>query len=92
MQEQGMRGRRRGLGMMGDWCSCCGQMMGMTAAQADGPHRGKGAAQRSDAQITAKVKDALTEDAWLDAFSSAVSVQNGVVTLTGTVASRAAKR
>ncbi|MGZ3602936.1 MAG: BON domain-containing protein [Ktedonobacterales bacterium] len=60
------------------------------------PHptqRGKGpAAQRTDDQIKSSVEAVLTDDPWLDASGVQVSVQRGVVTLTGTVATRADKR
>lgn len=55
--------------------------------------RGKGpAAQRTDDQIKAVIEAALTDDPWLDASGVQVSVQQGIVTLTGTVPSREAKR
>jgi osmotically-inducible protein OsmY len=55
--------------------------------------RGKGpAAQRTDDQITAVIEAALTDDPWLDASGVQVSVQQGIVTLTGTVSSREGKR
>lgn len=55
--------------------------------------RGKGpAAQRSDDQIKSSVEAVLTDDPWLDASGIQVSVQRGVVTLTGNVAARVDKR
>ncbi len=55
--------------------------------------RGKGpAAHRTDDQIKAVIEAALTDDTWLDASGVQVSVQQGIVTLTGTVPSREAKR
>ncbi len=55
--------------------------------------RGKGpAAQRTDDQIQAVIEVALTDDPWLDASGVQVSVQQGIVTLNGTVLSREAKR
>ena len=55
--------------------------------------RGKGpAAQRTDDQIKAVIEAALTDDPWLDASGVQVSVQQGIVTLTGTVSSREGKR
>jgi osmotically-inducible protein OsmY len=48
--------------------------------------------QRTDAQIEAVIEEVLTDDPWLDASGIQVSVQQGIVTLTGTVPSRAAKR
>ncbi len=58
----------------------------------EGSYQGKGPAQRTDAQIKSAIEDLLTEDPWLDASGIQVSVQNGIATLTGTVASREAKR
>jgi len=55
--------------------------------------RGKGpAAQRTDDQIKSSVEAVLTDDPWLDASGIQVSVQSGIVTLTGTVVTRADKR
>jgi osmotically-inducible protein OsmY len=87
-----MRGRRRGMGMMGGMgrCPMCGQMMG--EEQEEGEHRGKGPARHNDEQIKAQVEEALTEDSWLDASNVQVEVQNGIVTLAGTVDSRESKR
>lgn len=97
-QEGGMMGRhkgRMGHGMMGrrgrgmgGRCPMCGQKV----ESGEGPHRGKGPAQRSDEEIRAEVEEALTEDSWLDASEVQVSVEGGVVTLTGTVDARASKR
>jgi osmotically-inducible protein OsmY len=58
--------------------------------RADRPdHRGKGPRRwRSDLRIHEDVCDALVRDAWVDASEIEVSVQDGEVTLSGTVASR----
>lgn len=57
-------------------------------------HRGRGPANytRSDERVLEDVCDALTEDWDLDASDIQVSVQNGEVTLDGTVGSRSDKR
>jgi BON domain-containing protein len=48
--------------------------------------------RRADDRILDDVNDRLTVDPWLDAEHIETSVANGVVTLTGSVASRADKR
>jgi osmotically-inducible protein OsmY len=67
-----------------------------TRAQRDvgGPHGGRGPRgyQRSDERIREDVCDALTEADDVDASGIDVQVASGVVTLTGTVDSRYAKR
>jgi len=89
-RRKGMMGMMRGMGPM---CPICGRMMPMEAAEErEGPHRGKGPARRTDEQIKSEVEEALTNDSWLDASGVGVSVQNGIVTLTGTVDSRESKR
>ena len=57
-------------------------------------HRGRGPKgyRRSDERIRDDVNDRLTDDAWLDASHIEVAVENGDVTLSGTVTSRDAKR
>ena len=59
-----------------------------------GPHRGRGPQgyQRSDARIEEDVCEHLTHHGMLDATGIQVQVENGEVTLTGTVESRQAKR
>jgi osmotically-inducible protein OsmY len=59
-----------------------------------GAHRGRGPKgyRRSDERIRDDVNDRLTDDAWLDASHVEVAVENGDVTLSGTVADRPAKR
>ncbi len=47
---------------------------------------------RSDERIWEEVNEELTRDAWLDPSDIEVNVQNGAVTLTGTVDSRLARR
>lgn len=56
-------------------------------------HRGRGPTgyRRSDARISEDVHDRLTEDRHIDASSISVSVKDGEVTLSGTVADRHAK-
>lgn len=57
-------------------------------------HRGRGPSgyRRSDARIAEDINDRLTEDAYVDASEVQVRVENGEVTLDGTVDSRTAKR
>ena len=59
-----------------------------------GPHSGRGPQgyQRSDARIEEDVCEHLTHHGMLDATGIQVQVENGEVTLTGTVESRQAKR
>ena len=59
-----------------------------------GPHSGRGPQgyQRSDARIEEDVCEHLTHHGMLDATGIQVRVENGEVTLTGTVESRQAKR
>jgi hypothetical protein len=59
-----------------------------------GPHSGRGPQgyQRSDARIEEDVCEHLTRHGMLDATGIQVQVENGEVTLTGTVESRQAKR
>jgi hypothetical protein len=59
-----------------------------------GPHSGRGPQgwQRSEERIREDVHEALTNHGWLDASNIQVEVKNGMVTLTGTVESRYAKR
>lgn len=98
MGRMGMMGRMQrrqgGMGPMGGvgMCPMCGRMMGMGAGQEEGPYRGKGPAKRTDEQIKSGVEEALTADSWLDASGIQVNVQNGIVTLSGTVDSRESKR
>ncbi len=70
-------------------CPECG---GPMAFIEEGPNRGKGPAKRDDQEVKRVVEEVLTEDPWLDASNIQVSVENGVVTLTGKVDSRATKR
>ena len=77
----------------GGMCPMCGQMSGMGGGeQEEGPHRGKGPRKRTDEQIHSEVEEALTEDTWLDASEIQVRAEDGVVTLTGMVEDRQAKR
>ena len=59
-----------------------------------GPHRGKGPAgyRRSDERIRELVCESLTDDDQIDASRIEVAVENGEVTLTGSVDDRHAKR
>lgn len=59
-----------------------------------GPHRGKGPKgyRRSDERIREDVCDYIAETGWVDASDVEVRVQNGEVTLSGTVATRRDKR
>lgn len=60
----------------------------------EGPHRGRGPEgyKRSDSRIEEDVHDQLSDDSWLDASSVKVRVEDGEVTLDGTVDSRSSKR
>ncbi len=57
-------------------------------------HRGRGPKgyKRSDERITEDINDRLSEDPYVDASEIEVSVNNGEVTLSGTVNDRGAKR
>lgn len=59
-----------------------------------GPHSGKGPRgyQRSDESIFEETCGRLSDSGWLDASDIEVRVENGDVTLEGTVADRRAKR
>ncbi len=70
----------------------CGCIPWWAVSEEEVSYRGKGPAQRTDDQIKSAIEDLLTEDPWLDASGIQVSVQHGIVSLTGTVASREAKR
>jgi BON domain-containing protein len=63
-------------------------------SQLQGEHRGRGPKgyQRSDQRIHEEVCECLTEDSFIDASNIEINVQSGIVTLTGTVASRQEKR
>lgn len=81
---------RCGCGCGGPWWAATGRY---GAAAPVTSQRGKGpAAQHTDDQIKAVIEAALTDDPWLDASGVQVSVQQSIVTLTGTVPSREAKR
>jgi osmotically-inducible protein OsmY len=62
------------------------------AGRRDEYTRGPRHYQRSDEQIRDEVNEAITRDDLVDAMHLAVEVADGVVTLTGLVASRAEKR
>jgi BON domain-containing protein len=67
---------------------------GRGSAATMGPHAGRGPKgyQRSDQRIEEDVNEALTRNGQLDATNIQVKVDQGVVTLTGTVDSRQDKR
>lgn len=78
-----------------------GQFGGGYGAQAEhiiysngGPYAGVGPRGylRSDERIEDDVNETLTQDPWLDATDIEVTVENGVVTLSGTVDSVGARR
>jgi osmotically-inducible protein OsmY len=54
--------------------------------------RGPQGYKRSDERITEDINEALTQDSDIDATNIVVEVQNGEVTLKGTVPDRQAKR
>jgi hypothetical protein len=80
-------GGGQGIGGGGTSFSAAGSWMA-------GPHSGRGPQgyQRSDARIEEDVCEHLTHHGMLDATGIQVRVENGEVTLTGTVESRQAKR
>ncbi len=94
MKGKMCRGHWHKHGMAGNMGTCpvCARMMGMEAGEEEGPYRGKGPVRRTDEQIKTEVEQVLTDDSWLDASNVQVSIQDGVVTLTGTVDSRHSKR
>ncbi|HYF53542.1 MAG TPA: BON domain-containing protein [Salinarimonas sp.] len=67
---------------------------GYAGDRTDGPHRGKGPRgyRRSDPRILEDVSDRLMDDPHVDARSIEVRVEDGEVTLDGTVGSRWEKR
>lgn len=77
---QGIGGSATGYSAAGSWMA--------------GPHSGRGPQgyQRNDARIEEDVCEHLTHHGMLDATGIQVRVENGEVTLTGTVESRQAKR
>jgi hypothetical protein len=60
----------------------------------DGPHRGKGPVgyQRSDERLREMISESLADDDQIDASQIEVTVNNGEVTLVGTVEDRRSKR
>ena len=80
-------GGGQGIGGSGTGFSAAGSWMA-------GPHSGRGPQgyQRSDARIEEDVCEHLTHHGMLDATGIQVRVENGEVTLAGTVESRQAKR
>ncbi len=85
--------RRSGLGALGDRDPDDPDLRGRER-NASGPHRGRGPKgyTRSDERIHEDVCERLTEDRFIDASNVEVSVKEGEVTLSGTVASRGLKR
>lgn len=67
---------------------------GYAGDRTDGPHRGRGPRgyKRSDERILEDVSDRLTEDPHVDARAIEVRVEEGEITLDGTVGSRWEKR
>jgi osmotically-inducible protein OsmY len=93
--QQGNYGRR-GQGYQGG-SSYQGSMGGQRTRESwmqEGPHVGKGPQgyQRSDERIREDVHDRLTQHGWVDASNIHVRVENGDVTLEGTVENRDMKR
>jgi osmotically-inducible protein OsmY len=62
------------------------------ASQGSFAGRGPQGYKRSDERITEDVNEALTQDHDLDASNITVEIQNGEITLKGTVSDREAKR
>jgi len=95
-QEQPGGWGARGHGGHGQSWEGSGGGTGYSAAGSwmAGPHSGRGPQgyQRSDARIEEDVCEHLTHHGMLDATGIQVRVENGEVTLTGTVESRQAKR
>lgn len=88
----GMRGEGWGRRMGGtDRGFGYGEHEGM---EARGPHYGKGPKgyRRSDERIREDVCDTIAQQGYIDASDVEVKVENGVVTLSGTVAARHEKR
>ena len=95
MANQGQMGQMGQMGNQGMY-GAPGQMgqMPRTNIPTAGPHAGHGPQnyQRSDQRIKEDVSDRLTAHPHLDARGINVQVNNGEVTLTGTVDSRQDKR
>ncbi|ADV68415.1 BON domain-containing protein [Deinococcus maricopensis] len=92
-RQMGMQGGGYGMGGYGqDRQTGMSSMGGMGMSGIS--HRGKGPKgyQRSDDRIREMVSDALEDDHGIDASDIEVMVQNGEVTLTGTVTDRQQKR
>ena len=87
------RGSQGGAGSGGGYGSSYGSSMG-TLERREGPFRGRGPKgyRRSDDRIKEDVSERLRDDPNIDASEIEVEVQNGIVTLTGTVNSRREKR
>jgi hypothetical protein len=83
---------RSGLGALGDRDPNDPDLRGGRDMSV-GPHRGRGPKgyKRSDERIHEDVCERLTEDRFIDASNIEVSVKDGEVTLSGTVASRGLK-
>lgn len=65
-----------------------------TSGRQTGEHKGKGPKgyQRSDERIKEDINDRLSDDEHIDASNTDVTIENGEVTLSGTVNSKEAKR
>ena len=79
-------GQERGQESQGGWQQSRGGTQGSFAG------RGPQGYKRSDERITEDINEMLTQDPHLDATNISVEVQNGEVTLKGTVPDREAKR
>jgi osmotically-inducible protein OsmY len=68
--------------------------LGLTDRRAEGPHRGRGPKNyhRSDDRVREDVSERLSDDGNVDASDIEVSVEEGIVTLSGTVSTRREKR
>ena len=101
-QGQGQPGReydynRFGMGDQGGTWNQRGDErydFGESNQRPDGKHRGKGPKgfTRSDERIKEDINSRLTDDAYIDASEIEVVVENGEVTLTGSVGDRSSKR
>jgi|KBSSwiStaDraftv2_1062776.scaffolds.fasta_scaffold08979_3 osmotically-inducible protein OsmY len=88
-QERDEMGRFTSGGMSGQYGS-----YGSQQGRSRGPHTGRGPKnyQRSEERIKEDVSECLENDGYLDASEIEVKVQNGIVTLSGSVDSREDKR
>lgn len=87
---------RSGLGALGDRDPNDPDLRmdrGLAGRETSGPYRGRGPKgyRRSDERIHEDVCERLTQDRFIDASNVEVTVKDGEVTLSGTVASRGLK-